>query len=91
MKTLDAYLFMNDEKETLLFVYLKMSKEQLQISLPISYEIDEKKNYLCVFIDKRCVACYARPRSLYRTWSCRVDHSPTVSCHESPRPPVAWE
>lgn len=52
MKTRDAYLFMNDEKETLLFVYLKMSKEQLQISLPISYEIDEKKNYLCVFIDK---------------------------------------
>jgi len=52
MKTRDAYLFMNDEKETLLFVYLKMSKEQLQISLPINYEIDEKKNYLCVFIDK---------------------------------------
>ena len=43
MKTRDAYLFMNDQKETLLFVYLKMSKEQLQISLPISYEIDEKK------------------------------------------------
>ena len=47
MKSRDAYLFMNDEKETLLFVYLKMSKEQLQISLPINYEIDEKKNYLC--------------------------------------------
>jgi hypothetical protein len=43
---------MNDQKETLLFVYLKMSKEQLQISLPINYEIDEKKNYLCVFINK---------------------------------------
>ena len=52
MKSRDAYLFMNDKKETLLFVYLKMSKEQLQISLPISYKIDEKKNYLCVFIDK---------------------------------------
>ena len=50
MKTRDAYLFMNDEKETLLFVYLKMSKEQLQVSLPINYEIDEKKKlFMCIY------------------------------------------
>ena len=59
MKTRDAYLFMNDKKETLVFVYIKMTKEQLQQSLKDTYidynnndEVHKKKNYLCVFIDK---------------------------------------
>ena len=59
MKTRDAYLFMNDQKETLVFVYIKMTKEQLQQSLKNTYidynnndEVHKKKNYLCVFIDK---------------------------------------
>jgi len=59
MKSRDAYLFMNDQKETLVFVYIKMTKEQLQQSLKDTYidynnndEVHKKKNYLCVFIDK---------------------------------------
>ena len=43
MKTRDAYLFMNDQKETLVFVYIKMTKEQLQQSLKNTY-IDYNNN-----------------------------------------------